>query len=97
MHHSEQPFVDFFDAVTRARAQAEPEIVSRIKELGENDWRALAWLLERRFSGRWANRQRLEVLVEREFEAMLAFLEENVEPDEYRKVERLLASVYAEG
>jgi len=28
---------------------------------------------------------------------MLAFLEENVEPDEYRKVERLLASVYAEG
>jgi len=28
---------------------------------------------------------------------MLAFLEEYLEPDEYRKVERLLASVYAEG
>jgi len=97
VRHSEQPFVDFLDAITRARAKAEPAMVSRIRELGERDWRALAWMLERRFSGRWANRQRLEILVEREFEAMLEFLEENLEPEEFRKVVGLLASVGAEG
>jgi hypothetical protein len=97
VRQGEQPLIDFFDVVTRAKAQAEPEMVARIRELGERDWRALAWMLERRFSGRWAKRQRLEVLVEREFEAMLGFLEENLEPEEYRKVVRLLASVGAEG
>jgi Xaa-Pro aminopeptidase len=92
MRQSERPFVDFLDAVTRARAQAEPEMVARIKELGQQDWRALAWFLERRFSGRWANRQRIELELEREIDQMISLLEKNLEPHEFRRVIKILAS-----
>jgi hypothetical protein len=72
--------------------KAEPDMVARVKELGRQDWRALAWILERRFSGRWANRQRIELEVEREFEEMISLLEDNLEPHEFRKVIKILAS-----
>jgi hypothetical protein len=39
-----------------------------------------------------ANRQRIELELEREFEEMYSLLEENLEPHEFRKVIKILAS-----
>ncbi len=103
---------NFLDAVTRAMAQSETDVVSAINEAGmphpvtrcrtarkplfldgrpvldadgnqlyitetieestvETDWRALAWLLERRFSRRWGRREFLEsTIVEKPVEEM---------------------------
>ncbi len=89
----ERPFVEFFESVTRAKGEAESNAVQAIAKAGKKDWRAFAWLLERRYSDRWANTHRVEVQVEKEFDAMLGLLEETLDPHEFRKVAGILAGV----
>lgn len=54
----------FADEATRAIAGGEATIVDTIRKAGRHDWRALAWLLERRHPSRWARRDRLDVDVD---------------------------------
>jgi hypothetical protein len=54
-------FRDFFDAVTRASAEAENAYVTVICEAGKKDWRASAWWLERRYPARWGRKRRAEI------------------------------------
>lgn len=58
---SEQPFVDFCESCTRARAAAEAKAVMRVQLAGakdsDGDWRADAWFLERAFPKRWGNQR----------------------------------------
>lgn len=49
---------DFWEAVERARGASELDLVEVIREAAPGDWNAAKWLLERRFSSRWANTQR---------------------------------------
>jgi len=49
----ESHYAAFARALARAEAQAEATRVLRILAAGENDWRANAWFLERRFPERW--------------------------------------------
>jgi predicted SnoaL-like aldol condensation-catalyzing enzyme len=52
---SEQPFVEFLDAVTRARAQAEIRLVSSVAAaaLQDKEWRAAVEILKRGFRDNW--------------------------------------------
>lgn len=59
-NESERIFVEFFEATTRARAQAEIQSVARIRKAAEEDWRADAWYLERSHQQRWG-RTKLDV------------------------------------
>lgn len=45
----ELPFAEFSLAVRKALAEWELEQLEAIAEAGKKDWRASAWLLERRF------------------------------------------------
>lgn len=56
----ERPYVNFFHAVTRARAEAETRNVALIQQASHEDWRAAAWFLERSFQKRWGNKQKIE-------------------------------------
>ncbi len=47
----------------RARAKSEITLVKRIRALGRDDWRANAFVLERRFPERWARRDHVDVSV----------------------------------
>ena len=47
---------DFFDAVKKAEAQAENELVETIKKASRTTWQASAWLLERKQPGKWGQR-----------------------------------------
>ena len=49
----EDPFVQFFHAVTHAGAQVEVQIVAQIRVQGGDDWRALAWFMEHRYPQKW--------------------------------------------
>jgi len=61
VRQKEKPYVEFSDAVLHALAQAEVSMVAKITVAGNEDWRALFALLERRYPGRWGRRDALEV------------------------------------
>lgn len=58
-------YVQFVQDSTRAIADAEMILLSRINTASSHDWRAAGWILERRHPGRWANTQRINVEVEK--------------------------------
>ena len=49
----EKGFIDFFNDVTHARYNAEVKLVGTINAHSLEDWRAGAWILERRHPKRW--------------------------------------------
>jgi hypothetical protein len=53
-------YTDFAEALELAQAQAEVREVGIITRAGAKDWKAAAWLLERRHSRRWAESPRHE-------------------------------------
>lgn len=56
-----EPFASFALAIREAEAAAETDAVSALRSLGSDDWRALAWWLERRFPGRWGESLKVQV------------------------------------
>ena len=57
---SEQPFVEFSDAVEKALAHAEVRDVAIIGKAAEENWQAAAWRLERKFPNKWGRKQTIE-------------------------------------
>lgn len=54
-------FIQFSEAVRRANAEAKKELLRRIREASRKDWRAAAWILERRFSDEYMPRSQTDV------------------------------------
>lgn len=54
----EQPFVEFFEAVSRASARVEVRTIAKIQQAGDDDWRALAWFMEHRYPSKWGKQVR---------------------------------------
>jgi transposase len=58
--------------ISQAIAKAEAALLATIRTAGETDWRASAWILERRYSDTWGKRAEiqtagtLEVIVKRQ-------------------------------
>jgi hypothetical protein len=50
---TDSPHKQFSDSVKRALADAENSMVDGIRNAGQTQWQALAWLLERRFRNKW--------------------------------------------
>lgn len=57
----ETPYAQLVVALQNARATGEVSLVKRIREHGMDDWRANAFLLERRFPERWARRDKVNM------------------------------------
>lgn len=60
---SEMPFLEYVEAIEKARAEAEARLVLRIAKAAEEPktWQAAAWLLERRDPKRWGRVSRTEI------------------------------------
>ncbi len=58
---TETRYASLFRAVALAEAQAEAAGVMRIRAAAQEDWRAEAWYLERRYPERWLLRQTFTV------------------------------------
>jgi hypothetical protein len=56
-------FTEFLEEVTRAKSVAEVALVANINKAGEKDWRAHAFLLERRNPSDWGRHDRLSANV----------------------------------
>jgi hypothetical protein len=83
---SKGEYFDFFQEVTRAIAQAEAVLLGRVKRASEEDWRAATWILERRYSDRWSNKQRIQIELEKELEKTLQHLEGELPPEIFEQV-----------
>lgn len=58
---TETPFVEFVEAVEKARSQAEIRNVGLIQKAAvDGTWQAAAWFLERSYPKRWGRSDRLE-------------------------------------
>jgi len=69
-----QEYVDFVEAVQGAEAKGELSAIASIRGASKDDWRAAAWMLERRHSDRWASTQKVKVQVEQAVDAELNLL-----------------------
>jgi transposase len=56
MKKSEAPFVEFLHAVEEALAFSEARDVNIIAKAAEEDWKAAAWRLKRKFPDRWGDK-----------------------------------------
>lgn len=65
---------EFATAMKRAEAEAESAVLSRVLRAMDKHWTAAAWMLERRFSDRWAKREQVEVSTKGEAKQLLADL-----------------------
>lgn|SRR5574343_1246244 len=54
-------FVQFSEAVRRANGEAKKELLRRIRDASRKDWRAAAWILERRFADEYMPRNQTDV------------------------------------
>lgn len=54
-------YAQFVQELARAKAEAEESIITGIKAAGRHDWRALAWIAERRYPDRWGRSESAKV------------------------------------
>lgn len=60
LRKSEQPYVEFLEAVKGAEAAAEIRDVATVALAAQDHWQAAAWRLERKHFDRWGRKQALE-------------------------------------
>ena len=56
----QSPYVDYLQALKKAEAEAERNLLQIIERAASTTWTAAAWLLERRHPDRWGRKDRLE-------------------------------------
>lgn len=52
-------FLEFLERVREADGHAELHLLAQIQTAAKRDWRAAAWMLERKFPKRWGKREHL--------------------------------------
>lgn len=54
-------YVQFYESVLRADAEAERRNVEFIEKAGATDWKAAAWYLARKGKSKWLEKQEIEI------------------------------------
>lgn len=89
---SEALCVQLFTRMTEARAKAQLDLVQSIRDASKGairgDWRAAAFILERRWPREWS--QKVIDAVDEELRRALDVLKEGLGPEEFTRVRRLL-------
>ena len=101
--NGEEPFLGFFQAITRARAVAKLAAIKNVragvlpsKELSP-DWKAEAWFLERTFPHDYGPNAVVHTKVEGELNGALDRLQQNLAPDVYNLVLAALSGQTSRG
>jgi hypothetical protein len=104
----ESIFADFVNRMDAAEIEAESELIGGIQKAGLEpflrssgdsgdsfqapDWKALAWIAERRGAKRWGIKKHLTVAIDKDREKLLHAAERTLDPDAYSKLlEALIA------
>jgi hypothetical protein len=68
-------YIDFALKLEQAEAEAEDLLVVSVRRAAMKDWKAAAWLLERRGAKRWGFKAQVEVSVEEELARIIDVIE----------------------
>lgn len=68
--------LDFLELVTGARATAEAEALSAVRDAFPTDWRAAAWYLERSWPDKYGRREQVTVQTDEQVEFRVVWPEE---------------------
>lgn len=82
---------DFAREVRAAMAESEARSVQVIAQAAETDWKAAAWMLERRAPARWGRPQQETVNLADERRRMLERLQQQLPEQEYMRVLEVMA------
>lgn len=63
---SEEPYVEFSNAVEKALAEAEIRDVAIIAKAAQEQWQAAAWRLERKFPDRWGRKDKVDLSADKD-------------------------------
>lgn len=87
---------EFQADVARVEGETERKLVSTIIKAGSKDWKASAWILERKYRRNWGYKARIEFetqeRVENELERFLNVVEEHLPPDQATKLLEVFAA-----
>jgi hypothetical protein len=87
---SEDNFVLFALEAKKAMARAEDELLGQVKGASASEWKAAAWLLERRWSKRWSDKSKINT--SQAHAEVLDLLESRLEASTFDEVLRALAT-----
>ena len=104
----ESIFADFCNRMDAAEIEAESELIDGIQKRGlepflkssgekgdsfeSPDWKALAWIAERRGAKRWGIKKHLTVAIDKDREKLLALAEKTLDTDAFDKLLAAIAS-----
>ena len=83
------PYRDFHDGIKRAEAECELRCLMHINKAALADWRANAWLLERKWPARYG--PQIRVTVEKTLNDMLEALKRNLDAETFVRVVKVLS------
>jgi len=83
-------YVEFAKGLEIAEAAGESRDVARLAKAGGDDWRSIAWRLERRYPKRWG--QQLNITLTEELEKLLKVAERVLDDDSFGKLLGAIAS-----
>lgn len=87
----EEQFAELLLNVENAEAQSEDLLITGIQAAGKQDWRALAWILERLASQRWGYKAQAQVDVQKELNRILEKIQKVLGADDAARVFAALA------
>lgn len=87
----EKSFQEFADKVEAAQAEAQSTMLVQIRKAGAKDWKAIAWMLERVFSGRYGYKSQVKVSLENELEKILDVAKTVLGPEDSARLFAALA------
>ena len=88
-----EQFADFSAEVNEAIAIGEINLLQSINNSSKNDWRAAAWILERRFPDRWSNNRRVKEQADKKVEQLLNNLFWLMPSDSYADLLKALSQI----
>jgi hypothetical protein len=87
----EEQYLEFADKVEAAQAEAQSTMLVQIRKAGAKDWKAIAWMLERVFSGRYGYKSQVKVSLENELEKILDVAKTVLGPEDSARLFAALA------
>ena len=87
----ENPYAEFYDQLEQANAKVEQEALGKVRAAGKKQWKAAAWILERRFPERYGQTVRIEAKVRSELRDAMLKLKAGLSAEEFERVLSILA------